>query len=56
MSQPFYDWYESHFSWSMLVLSFTAIFPTWVMFRHSPRHTHHTLPEGFFIQVLFACL
>ena len=56
MSKPFYDWYESHFSWSMLVLSFTAIFPTWVMFRYSPRHTRHTLPEGFFVQVLFACL
>ena len=49
MSKPFYDWYESHFSWSMLVLSFTAIFPTWVMFRYSPRHTRHTLPEGFFV-------
>ena len=56
MSKPFYDWYETHFSWFMLILSFMAIFPTWVMFRHSPRHTRHTLPEGFFIQVLFASL
>ena len=40
----------------MLVLSFFVIFPTWVMFRYSPRHTRHTLPEGFFIQVLFASL
>ena len=30
-----------------------AILPTWVMFRYSPRHTHHTIPEGFFIQVFF---
>ena len=56
MSKPFYDWYETHFSWSMLILSFMAIFPTWVMFRNSPRHSRHTLPEGFFIQVLFATL
>lgn len=27
MSKPFYDWYESHFGWSMLILSFMAIFP-----------------------------
>lgn len=53
MLKPFYDWYETHFSWVMLGLSFIAIFPTWVMFRYAPRHTRHTLPEGFFIQVLF---
>ena len=41
MSQPYYDWYETHFGWSMLVLSFFVIIPTWVMFRYSPRHTRH---------------
>ena len=56
VSKPFYEWYETHFSWSMLILSFAIIFPTWVMFRYSLRHTRHTLPEGFFIQVLFATL
>lgn len=56
MFKPFYEWYESHFSWVMLILSFLAIFPTWVLFRYSPRHTQHTLPEGFFIQVLLANL
>ncbi len=56
MSQPFYDWYETHFGWSMLILSFILIFPTWVMFHYSPRHTRHSLPEGFFIQVLFTDL
>ena len=40
----------------MLILPFATIFPTWVMFRYSPRHSRHTLPEGFFIQVLFATL
>lgn len=56
VSKPFYEWYETHFSWIMLILSFIIIFPTWVMFRYAPRHTRHTLPEGFFIQVLFATL
>ncbi len=56
MSQPFYDWYENNFGWSMLMMSLFIITPTWVMFRYSPRHTCHTLPEGFFIQILFACL
>ena len=53
MVKPIYDWYEAHFSWVLLGMSLIAIFPTWVMFRYAPRHTRHTLPEGFFIQVLF---
>ncbi|MBR3100881.1 MAG: DUF3667 domain-containing protein [Muribaculaceae bacterium] len=56
IAEPFYDWVESHFSWFMLILSLIAIFPTWIMFRYSPRHTRHTLPEGFFVQVLFVNL
>ena len=56
MFKPFYDWYESHFGWSMMVLSFFVIFPTWIMFRYSPLHTRHTLPEGFFIQIIFTDL
>lgn len=54
--KPFYDWYETHFSWVLLILSVIAIVPTWIMFRYSPRHTRHTLPEGFFVQVLYAAL
>lgn len=46
-----YQWVKNHYSWTMLIMSTLAIIPTWVMFRYSPRHTHHTLPEGFFIQV-----
>ena len=56
MSQPFYDWYETYFGWSMMMMSLFLIIPTWIMFRYSPRHTGHTLPKGFFIQILFACL
>ena len=54
MSKPFYEWYEAHFGWSMLILSFMAIFPTWVMSHYSPLNTRHSLPDGYFIQVLFA--
>jgi hypothetical protein len=52
----FYEWYESHFSWAMLGMSVLAIIPTWVMFRYAPRNTRHSLPEGFFIQVLLSVL
>ena len=52
----YYNWYESHFSWAMLGMSVLAIIPTWVMFRYAPRNTRHSLPEGFFIQVLLSVL
>ncbi len=40
----------------MLAMSVLAIVPTWVIFRNSPRNSHHTIPEGFFIQVLLQTL
>ena len=49
-------WIRQHYSWAMLIMSVLAIVPTWVIFRHSPRNTRHTIPEGFFIQVLFQTL
>lgn len=49
-------WIKEHYSWAMLVMSVLAIVPTWVIFRNSPRNSHHTIPEGFFIQVLFQTL
>lgn len=30
--------------------------PEWSLFRYAPRHSYHTLPEGFFIQVFMATL
>ena len=47
-------WIRQHYSLAMLVMSVLAIIPTWVIIRKSPRHPHHTIPEGFFIQV-FLC-
>lgn len=49
-------WIREHYSWAMLVMSVLAIIPTWVIFRKSPRNSHHTIPQGFFIQVLFQTL
>lgn len=45
------DWFGNHYDWFILVLLSFLIWPTWVLFRVSPRCDHHTLPEGFFIQV-----
>ena len=50
------EWVNAHYSWTLLCMSALAIFPTWIMFRYSPRNTRHTLPQGFFIQVFFAVI
>lgn len=49
-------WIREHYNWAMLIMSVLAIIPTWVIFRNSPRNKHHSIPEGFFIQVLFQTL
>ena len=49
-------WIRQHYSLAMLVMSVLAIIPTWFIFRNSPRNSHHTIPEGFFIQVLLQTL
>ena len=45
-----------YYSWAALIFALIAVVPTWIMFRYSPRHTSHSLPEGFFIQVFLANL
>ena len=52
----FLKWSQHHYSWQMLVMSVLAIIPTYLMFRYAPRHTRHTLPEGFFIQVFLSVI
>lgn len=44
-------WIGNHVEWMFLFLFSFLILPTWLVFRHSPRNTRHTLPQGFFIQV-----
>ena len=48
-------WIVSHPEWALLFLLSSLILPTWFVFRHAPRNTRHTLPQGFFIQV-FMCV
>lgn len=52
----FSSWIKNNFSWYSLIMALLAVLPTWVFFRHSPRHTAHSLPEGFFIQVFLAVI
>ena len=47
-------WFYAHKDWSSLFTSTLFILPVWLLFRHAPAYPHHTIPEGFFIQV-FLC-
>lgn len=49
------NWIQGHFAWTYFIIALLYILPTWIMFRYAPRHTRHTLPQGFFIQV-FLCV
>ena len=57
--QPLHDfinWMQVHHDWGMLFVSVLLIMPTWLLFRESPRNTHHTIPQGFFIQVMLSTM
>ena len=49
-------WIEANPGWALLALNCLLILPTWLLFRYAPRHSHHTLPESFFIQVFMTIL
>lgn len=55
-SDEFVDWIAANPGWSMLLLGCFLILPTWRVFRYAPRNYHHTVPEGFFIQVYMSTL
>ena len=44
-------WLNTHPDLLSLVLLSFLIIPNFFIFRFAPRNTHHTLPQGFFIQV-----
>ena len=52
----FTTWNKGHFVWTYFIMALIFVFPTWVMFRYAPRHTFHTLPQGFFIQIFLLVL
>ena len=53
-------WLSSHFDWAILIFFGFMILPTFTVFRYSPCHSFHTLPQGFYIQLFqaiqFLCL
>ncbi|MBQ7741492.1 MAG: DUF3667 domain-containing protein [Bacteroidaceae bacterium] len=49
-------WLSNHREWSTLIYGCFMIFPTWLMFRKAPAYPYHTMPEGFFVQVLICTI
>lgn len=49
-----FEWMNSHPDLMSLILLSYLIIPNYFIFRSAPRHTHHTIPQGFFIQVFTA--
>ena len=44
-------WIGNHLDYGPLTFFLLMIVPTFILFRYAPRHTRHTLPQSFFIQV-----
>ena len=49
-------WLQNHENIEALLAGCIFILPTWWLFRNAPRYPHHTIPEGFFVQVYVAIL
>ena len=49
-------WLSSNLSWAIIFQTALIVFPTWLLFRHAPKHTKHTLPEGIYIQICMCSL
>ncbi|MCR5473151.1 MAG: DUF3667 domain-containing protein [Prevotella sp.] len=52
----FMKWEKMNVGWGFIILNSFLILPTWIVFRYSPLHSRHTLPEGFFIQMFMGSL
>ena len=46
-----FNFFEKHYDVGVMFIFSMLIIPTYFIFRFAPRCDHHTLPEGFFIQV-----
>ena len=49
-------WMMEHLDWAVLFQALLLVFPVWVLFRFAPKHSHHKLKEGFFIQAFMAAI
>lgn len=47
-------WFGDNLDYGLLSFYLMLLLPTFILFRYAPRHTHHTLPQSFFIQVFNA--
>ena len=56
MIKGFTSFTKGYLVWVYLIMYLLFILPTWVMYRYSPRHTRHTLPQGFFVQIFLLVL
>lgn len=54
--EPVFRWMGDNPAWTALGMTFVMTLPTSILFHFSPRHAHHSLPEGFFIQVFMSSL
>lgn len=52
----FQGWCDQNEGWSYVIHNFAMLFPTWLLFRYSPRHPRHTFPEAFFILSFISAL
>ena len=52
----FRAWCEQNEGWSYVIHNLGLLLPTWLLFRYSPRHPRHTLPETFFILTFISAL
>ncbi len=55
-ARQFGEWLDKYPGWGLLCIAFFNIFPTLFFFYRAPRNGHHSLPEGFFIQVFMATI
>ena len=49
-------WMSSHLDWTILIQTALLLFPTWLLFRHSPKLNRHTWPQGIYIQIFMGSL
>ena len=49
-------WMSEHMDWAVLIQASFLIFPVWALFRFAPKHSHHNLLEGFFIQAFMTAI
>lgn len=49
-------WISNHLDWTILIQTALLLFPTWLLFRHSPKLNRHTWPQGIYIQIFMGCM